>query len=188
MAEDRKFTTSLPFALQGTWRPDQRARPTGRILAARHFPAPDSSPRKERAAGLSSRRLLALMLRNDQLIVSDVVGFFGVDCLPSSLALSPGQAQAEALARENTTANRAAMCFMCDLRGVAGERSIYPCGWNISSGNCLRKTPDLVVALAGPQPVILRFTARVTMRRRWASGRRLKLVFTAPWVKAVRFE
>jgi hypothetical protein len=30
------------------------------------------------------------------LIVSDVVGFFGVDCLPSSLALSPGQAQAVA--------------------------------------------------------------------------------------------
>ncbi len=133
----------------GTQRPHQRARPTGSRLAARQFPAPDSLPRKERAAGLSSRRLLALLLLTDQLIVSDVVGFFGVDCLPSSLALSPGQAQAEALARENTTANRAAMCFMCDLRGVAGERSIYPCGRNSSSENCLPKTPARVVALPG---------------------------------------
>ena len=38
------------------------------------------------------------------------------------------------------------------------------------------------------QPVILRLTARVTRRRRWASGKRLKLVLTAPAVKAVRFE
>ena len=52
------------------------------------------------------------MLLTDQLIVSDVVGFFGVDCLPSSLALSPGQAQTEVAASENTTARTVAMAFM----------------------------------------------------------------------------
>jgi hypothetical protein len=59
-----------------------------------------------------------------QLIVSEVVGFFGVDCLPSSFALSPGQAQTEAAARENTRTRTLAMPFMRDLHRVVAEASI----------------------------------------------------------------
>jgi hypothetical protein len=44
-------------------------------------------------------------------MVSEVLGFFGVDCLPSSLALSPGQAQTEVAAREKTTASKAVIRF-----------------------------------------------------------------------------
>jgi hypothetical protein len=69
-----------------------------------------SSARKKRRRMQHAAAFILLQVA-DQSIVSDVVGFFGVDCLPSSLALSPGQAQAEALARENTTANRACDVF-----------------------------------------------------------------------------
>jgi len=40
----------------------------------------------------------------------------------------------------------------------------------------------------GHQPVTFLTRARLTMRRRCASGKRLKLVFTTPAVKALRFE
>ncbi len=109
----------------------------------------------------------------DQPMESEVVGFFGVDCLPSSLALSPGQAQAEAAPSENSPATSAAIFFMVLLSVGLRNSLLRP------------QEPSWQARL---QPVILRFNARPTMRRRWASGKRLKLVFTAPWVKAVRFE
>lgn len=59
-----------------------------------------------------------------QLMVSEVVGFFGVDCLPSSVALSPGQAQAEVAAREKARAKSVAMRFMRKLLRVGAESSI----------------------------------------------------------------